>query len=259
MASASREEGALDGEELGEPWYVEAFRDDYLTVYPHRDLESARDEVAWAHQKGIEGRVLDLCCGFGRHSLALRELGVDVIGVDLSPELLRASHELGGERSISERLVRGDVRGLPFGDESFDNLVNLFSSFGYFGEEGDRGVLSEVVRVAQTGALCLFDLMLPSTIRAGLVPESRRETDAGLLIERRSLEQEGRRVVKRVRLEAPGAPAREWREDVRLYEPKELDELFEESGLEVTGRYGGLNGEVFDEAASRQVVLARRR
>jgi len=244
---------------LSEPWYVAAFRDDYLTVYPHRDLESAREEVAWAHRIGIEGRVLDLCCGFGRHSLALHELGVEVTGVDLSPELLRASHELGGDRPISARLVRGDVRGLPFQDASFDNLVNLFSSFGYFGEEGDRGVLSEVVRVARAGALCLFDLMLPSTIRAGLVPESRRETDAGLLIERRSLEEEGRRVVKRVRLEAHGAPAKEWREDVRLYEPAELDQLFEEAGLEVTGRYGGLGGEGFDEAASRQVVLARRR
>jgi len=242
-----------------EPWYVAAFRSEYRTVYPHRDLESARSEVAWAHGVGIRGRVLDLCCGFGRHSLALRELGVEVVGVDLSPDLLRDSRGLDGEVSISNRLVRGDVRALPFADEGFDGLVNLFSSFGYFGDEGDRGVLREVRRVLKPGALCLFDLMLPKKIREGLVPESKRETGAGLLIERRSLEEGGRRVVKRVRLEEPGGGVQEWREDVRLYEPEELDDLFEATGLEVIGRFGGLAGEAFDGAASRQVVLTKRR
>ncbi len=243
----------------GDPWYVTAFRSEYRVVYPHRDLDSARAEVAWAHGVGLEGRVLDLCCGFGRHALTLRELGVEVYGVDLSPDLLGDSSELTGEASIMGRLVRGDVRALPFAGESFDGLVNLFSSFGYFGAEGDRDVLREVVRVLRPGAPCLFDLMLPARIREDLVPESRRETDAGMLVERRSLEGDGRRIVKRVRLEGKEGEVLEWREDVRLYEPDELGELLDDAGLEITGRFGGLAGEAFDEAATRQVVLARRR
>jgi len=203
--------------------------------------------------------VLDLCCGFGRHALALRELGVDVYGLDLSEDLLRDSSELMGEASIAGRLVRGDSRALPFAEESFDGLVNLFSSFGYFGDQGDHEVLREVMRVLRPGAVCLFDLMLPARIREELVPESRRETGAGLLIERRSLEEEGRRVVKRVRLEGPEGEVQEWCEDVRLYEPEELVELLESAGLELTGRYGGLAGEPFDEAATRQVVLVHKR
>ena len=241
-----------------EPWFVSAFRSEYRTVYPHRDLESARREVAWAHEVGIRGRVLDLCCGFGRHSLALRELGVEVVGVDLSTDLLRDSRILDGEASISGRRVRGDVRTLPFVDEGFDGLVNLFSSFGYFGDEGDREVLRQVERVLRPGALCLFDLMLPAKVRGGLVPESERETGAGRLIERRSLEDGGRRVVKRVRLEEPGGSVQEWREDVRLYEPEEFDELCESAGLKISGRFGGLAGEAYDERADRQVVLMKR-
>ena len=242
----------------GDPWYVTAFRSEYRTVYPHRDLESARREIAWAHGVGLEGRVLDLCCGFGRHALAFRELGVDVYGVDLSADLLRDSHELRGEVSIAGRLVRGDARALPFVEGCFDGLVNLFNSFGYFGVRGDREVLRQVVRVLRPGAPCLFDLMLPARIREDLVPESRRETDAGLLIERRSLEEEGRRVVKRVSLQAPSGDLLEWREDVRLYEPDEFAALLVNAGLEITGRFGGLAGEAFDEGAVRQVVLARR-
>ncbi len=241
-----------------DPWYVAAFTSEYRTVYPHRDLESARAEVAWAHEMGMRGRVLDLCCGFGRHSLALRELGVDVVGMDLSEDLLRDAPTLEGGEALSWRLMRGDIRALPFADQSFDALVNLFSSFGYFGAEGDRGVLHEVARVLKPGAEALFDLMLPSKIRAGLVPESRRETDAGLLIERRSIEGGGSRVVKRVQLESPSGDVREWTEDVCLYEPEDFDALLNGAGLELVARFGGLNGEPFDEGALRQVVIARK-
>ena len=241
-----------------DPWYVAAFTSEYRTVYPHRDLESARAEVAWAHQIGMKGRVLDLCCGFGRHSLALRELGVDVVGMDLSEDLLRDAPTLDGGDALDGRLIRGDVRALPFADESFDALVNLFSSFGYFGAEGDRGVLFEVRRVLKPGASALFDLMLPARIRAGLVPESRRETDAGLLTERRSLAAGGSRVVKQVRFESPSGEVREWTEDVCLYEPEDFDALLIDAGLELVDRFGGLSGEGFDEGAMRQVVIARK-
>ena len=246
-------------ESKADPWYVAAFTSEYRTVYPHRDLESARAEVAWAHEVGMRGRVLDLCCGFGRHSLALRELGVDVVGMDLSEDLLGDAPTLEGGEALSGRLMRGDVRALPFAAQSFDALVNLFSSFGYFGAAGDRGVLHEVARVLKPGAEALFDLMLPSKIRTELVPESRRQTDAGLLIERRSIEGDGSRVVKRVRLEAPNVEAREWTEDVCLYDPEVFDALLVDAGLELVSRFGGLNGEAFDESAQRQVVIARRR
>jgi len=244
-----------DGED---PWYVAAFTSEYRTVYPHRDLESARAEVAWAHQMGMQGRVLDLCCGFGRHSLALRELGVDVVGMDLSLDLLKDAPTLEGGEALDGRLTRGDVRALPFADGSFDALVNLFSSFGYFGSDGDRGVLHEVRRVLKPGAEALFDLMLPSKIRAGLVPESRRQTDAGVLTESRSLEGGGSRVVKRVQLESPNGERREWTEDVCLYEPEDFDSLLVDAGLELVARFGGLNGEPFDEDALRQIVIARK-
>jgi SAM-dependent methyltransferase len=241
-----------------DPWYVAAFTSEYRTVYPHRDLESARAEVAWAHSIGMKGRVLDLCCGFGRHSLALRELGVDVVGMDLSLDLLKDAPTLEGGEALAGRLTRGDVRALPFVDGSFDALVNLFSSFGYFGADGDRGVLHEVRRVLKPGAEALFDLMLPARIRAGLIPESRRDTAAGILTERRSLEDGGSRVVKRVQLENPDGEMREWIEDVCLYEPEDFDALLADAGLELVARFGGLNGEPFDEEALRQVVIARK-
>ena len=65
-------------------------------------------------------------------------------------------------------------------------------------------------------------------------------------------------VVKRVQLESPNGEVREWTEDVCLYEPEDFDALLVDAGLELVARFGGLNGEPFDEGALRQIVIARK-
>lgn len=241
------------------PWYVSAFGADYLEVYPHRDLDSARREVAGLVALApLSGRVLDLCCGFGRHTLALVERDVDVFGVDLSADLLdRATLLPGGER-LRGRLVRADARAVPFADGAFDGLVNLFSSFGYFGEEGDARVLAEIARLLRPGGHALLDLMNPARIRAGLVPRSETRRGRALLHEVRSLADGGRRVVKEVTLELPGSAPRRWREDVRLYEHEELVAAAARSGLAPEGVWGDFDGAPFGPDAPRQVVLLAR-
>lgn len=240
------------------PWFETAFESGYLDVYPHRDLESARVEVAWLIDQGVAGRTLDLCCGFGRHSLALLEKGVDVIGLDLSADLLSQAKNLDGGEALAGRLVRGDVRHLPFADRSVDSLVNLFSSFGYFGEEGDRGVLDEISRVLRPGGRLVMDLMNPDRIRAGLVPESRTERDDFVLLESRRLEDGGQRVTKQVRIVNVDGRERSWKEDVRLYSPELMAHLLAERGISVERVAGSFAGEPFQADSTRQLLIGRK-
>ncbi len=247
---------------MATPWYVEAFRGDYREVYAHRNLAAARREVRWLAEEvlaGVEGPVLDDCCGFGRHSLALAEAGFDVFGIDLSFDLLASSETMegAGER-LSGRLGQADMRALPFRRASFAAVVNLFTSFGYLGDEGDGAALDEMARVLRPGGTLVMDLMNPGAIRRGLRPSSREERDGIVLEARRSLEDGGRRVVKEVELTLASGEVRRWREEVRMYEPAELDALMAARGLSVVGRAGSFEGEPFEpEEADRQVVLAR--
>lgn len=245
-----------------EPWYVTAFQDDYRAVYAHRDVPSARREVAWLAAGplvGVRGLALDLCCGFGRHSLALAERGLRVVGMDLSHDLLRAAMQLeGGPARLGGRLARGDMRRLPFRAEAFDAVVNLFTSFGYLGDEGDAAALGEVARVLAPGGVLVMDLMNPAHVRASLAPHTREER-AGVVLEgTRALGEGGRRVTKDVRVTFPSGVVRTWREDVRMYAPDELDRLLRARGLVVTARHGDLAGGPFGDTSLRQVVLARR-
>lgn len=242
-----------------EPWYVTAFQADYSELYSHRDLPSARREVAWLLEHGVTGRTLDLCCGFGRHSLAMAEGGLEILGLDLSMDLLQQSKDLPGAERLAGRLVRADARRPPYRSATFDSVVNLFSSFGYFGDDGDAEVLDNIARVLRPGGRLVMDLMNPARIRAGLVPESDRVQAGVRMLESRALEDGGRRVTKRVRLEHPDGRVDTWHEDVRMYEPVEIQGLLDQRGIDVEATYGNFEGDDFGPESDRQLLLGRMR
>jgi SAM-dependent methyltransferase len=240
------------------PWYVEAFRSEYAQVYAHRDIESARREVAYLVANGVGGRVVDLCCGFGRHTLALRERGVDAVGIDLSHELLAQARALPGGERLDGRLVRGDAQRIPMVAGAASAVIVMFSSFGYFGEEGDRDVLREIARTLRPRGRVVLDLMNPARVRAELVPHSRSEARGALIEERRALADGGQRVIKDVRVRLADGHERTWREDVRMYEPAEIAVLLRASGFELAIVHGDFDGAPFDVRSPRQIVHAVR-
>ncbi len=85
-------------------------------------------------------KVLDLQCGFGRHSSALYNLGFDVVGVDMSDQFLEIAKR---KTSKDIQYFKRDVR-KKFDVGRFDLIVLMFASFGYFGYESDKKVLKNV-------------------------------------------------------------------------------------------------------------------
>jgi SAM-dependent methyltransferase len=232
-------------------WFEEAFRADYLRVYPHRDDAEAAAEVAdlAGRVPGLArgGRVLDLACGAGRHLRALRAAGVRAVGVDLSADLLAEARRLG-----ATCIVRCDTRALPFRDGVFDAVACFFTSFGYFDSEaGDAATLREAARVLAGGGGLLLDLPDAAVLRRGLVPRSERTVGAAVVLEERRLVDGGRRVEKRVTVREGGGE-RGWTESVRLYEPAEVEAMAAGAGLAPRERLSTLAG------APRCVLVLRK-
>src|SRR3712207_9146074 len=96
------------------PWYKEWFGEEYLELYSHRDESEAEEHVDFVERYlgGAGGphprAVLDLACGAGRHTAALRQKGYRTLGLDLSLTLLARMLARGLPR------VAGDMRLLPF-------------------------------------------------------------------------------------------------------------------------------------------------
>lgn len=70
--------------------------------------------------------VLELGCGGGQDTVALKDFGANVIGVDLSREQLNHAVTLAGEHDVTFDLVQGDITELPFVDNRFDLSYNTY-------------------------------------------------------------------------------------------------------------------------------------
>jgi len=224
-------------------WYRQWFGEEYLALYPHRDEEEARQAVDLVLQSpgSSRGPVLDLACGAGRHMREFARRGVAAVGLDLSRTLL----EEGKTATPGLRLVQGDMRYLPFADGSFDLVVNFFTSFGYFAQpEDDRRVLDEIRRVLRSNGRFMLDFLNADRVRRDLVSEDERFVDGRRVTQTRRLEDDGKVVVKEIRI-APtekGGSASLYYERVRLYSPADLTSLLSAAGLETEATFGDYQG-----------------
>lgn len=239
------------------PWYQTAFGEHYLAVYPHRDDEAAAAEVRFVLETlalPAGARVLDLCCGGGRHLSRLAESGLAAIGLDLSAPLLQRA----GARGL--RVTRADMRRLPLAPAAFDAVVNLFTSFGYFTDEAENAAaLREIARVLRPGGKFLIDHIHAAALAGSLVPESRRQVGGRTISERRSLDPDRKRIEKSIRIEHDAGPAIQYTESVRYYGVDELEGLLGQAGLAPIARFGSLRGGPFGPDAERMVLVARKR
>lgn len=103
-------------------------------------------------------RILDLCCGVGRHSLELARRGFKVTGVDRNRAYLKEAHRRSRAERLDVELVRSDMRRFVR-PKAFDAAINMFTSFGYFAKpEHDALVARHVCRSLVKGGRFLIDV-----------------------------------------------------------------------------------------------------
>jgi ubiquinone/menaquinone biosynthesis C-methylase UbiE len=225
------------------------FSDFYLRAYANdeRDEEAEVQALAAARMSGCAegGELLDVPCGFGRHSVPLARAGYRVTGVDRSAALLEeARRRAGGERW--PKLVTADYRELPFPDASFDAAVNLYSSIGYLGDEEDVRVLAEIGRVVRPGGRLVVELMHRDWLVRGFAEQDWRLLGEGrLLLEQRTFDAAAG-VVQTTQTLIDGAGGRESRTfSVRVYSATEVAAMLTRAGFADVRVYGGLDGSPF--------------
>ncbi|HEU4944195.1 MAG TPA: methyltransferase domain-containing protein, partial [Solirubrobacterales bacterium] len=117
--------GEASATEIPQDWYRSAFPPEETLKRPWADRTGAEVDRALA-MLGAQGgeRVLDMACGTGRHSLELARRGHEVVGVDISPDLLAIAEADAEAESLSASFLAVDLRELDF-SEGFDLVLNL--------------------------------------------------------------------------------------------------------------------------------------
>ncbi len=214
-------------------------------------------------------RVLDLACGFGRHSLELARRGYKVVGVDITPEYIADARRTAQAEGLAVEFIQADVREVAFRDE-FDVTLNMADgAIGYFESDAEN--------------LRLFDVIARSLRRGGVHVMGICSADHAIAHFPKRHWQAGRyclsladfrwnaatsRMLYRGHLFEFGQPLKTISDSfpegdadagTRLYTMKELEAILAERGMTIMAAYGAYDTCVpFSADHLMQVVCARK-
>jgi len=222
--------------------------------------------VALARRTG--GPALELACGSGRLLAAIAGMGLNIVGLDLSSQMLGRARCRLRDAGVSARLDQGDmIRGLP--DGTFALVILGLDAFGFVRErEAQLRLLRDVrARLARGGIVALDLIHLPALLdppngavvlqRSGWCDELDAEVAKWVVRDVAFGSQElaltclydvaaragtFRRLTERLRL--------------RFFSPGEIELLLERAGLAVEAVYGDYDAGPLRDDSDRMIVLA---
>ena len=140
-------------------WWRELFDSLYLRTdgdVVENDINTIAEVNLLVQSTGIGpgNRLLDLCCGQGRHAIELARRGFKhITGMDRSRYLVRLARRRAKKLGLEIAFREGDARKLRVPDSSLDCVFVMGNSFGYFDvEDGDVKVLASIKGALRSGA-----------------------------------------------------------------------------------------------------------
>jgi SAM-dependent methyltransferase len=89
-------------------------------------------------------RVLDLCCGHGRHALGLAALGYAVTGLDRDAAAIAEAARRAEVAGLELAWITADMREIGALSEPFDAVINMWQSLSYFDDDANAALLRAI-------------------------------------------------------------------------------------------------------------------
>jgi SAM-dependent methyltransferase len=241
-------------------WWQHGFGSEYLELYDDYLAERTPVEVDQLEarlQIRAPLRILDLPCGHGRHSIELARRGYTVTGADLSEEMLAIARERAAAAKVQVRFLTADMRH-PL-DQRFDLVLNLFTSFGYFADQGDdQRVVAAAEHMLEPGGRFLLELINGDRVMANFDERGWFTVGQTAVMEQRSLDRSTRRMVVERRV----AGKNHERVDlhaIRLYGSEDVRRLLQNAGLESVQLFGDWDGSRARPDAPRVLAVGQKK
>jgi len=245
---------------------------------PFYDWENAqtlgrRDVPFWQRLASQARRpVIELGCGTGRVSIPLARAGIHLVGVDRSePMLARARQRIAKSTNrrlaSSLRLVRCDIRQLPFEDQSFQMVIAPYGILQSLIRPRDlTATLASVARVIAPGGTFGIDLVpdVPKWSEYSNRVQLRGKAGGAQLTLIESVRQDPKRrltTFEQKYVERRGGRTREHRFDLtfRTLSVPQMSRQLERAGFSVDAVLGDYRGRPWDDRADVWIILAKKR
>lgn len=225
------------------PYYHQLYKD-----RDHTEAQAFMDNLTNYLNLPEHGKILDLACGKGRHSIYLNSLGYDVTGVDLSENSINYAKQF--ENETLHFKVHDMCQ--PFG-EQFDAVFNLFTSFGYFEKEEDNLKTIEAIKSnLNEYGFGVIDFMNVTHVIENLVPEDEKEVGGVVFYQKRSVK-DGY-IIKDISFDIEGETYN-FQERVKALTLQDFEQLFEEAGCYLLDVFGDYKLRKYDKNFSERLVM----
>lgn len=250
---------AVLADQIPSDWYATAFDASNADMaWTDRTASEVDRALKILKPRGDE-RILDMACGSGRHALELRRRGFEVVGVDISPELIEIARGEALAASLDVEFVLADLRELPYEDE-FDLVLNLNDgAIGYLeSDEENRRAFATISRALKPGGRNLAQL--PNVLYAREHLPQRSWIPASSMVElvehrwnKSAKRLEGLMVAAHFGQVLDGLDGIEFTQ--RLYTVEELQEIYASVGMSIERTFHG-NGRPKEPTASQFELFA---
>jgi ubiquinone/menaquinone biosynthesis C-methylase UbiE len=247
--------------------------DDYADYYDWENAQTVgrRDIPFWQRlARQAKGPVLELGCGTGRVAIPVAKKGTTVVGIDRSDSMLARGAMRVGKAHVKKRvkLVRGDIRHLPFPDRSFPLVMAPYGILQSLLVERDlKQTLDAVSRVlAKNGTFGLelvADLPAWSEYSKRVSLQGKRGPHGKPITLIESVRQDRRKHITRFDQEfvegrGKSASRRRFTLAFRTLTVPQMVDRLEKAGFEVSALLGDYQGGPWDMRAEVWIILARR-
>jgi SAM-dependent methyltransferase len=229
-------------------WFNSPF---YHILYKDRDHSEAElfmDNLTDYLNVPEHGKILDLACGKGRHSVYLNTLGYDVTGVDLSENSI--SHA----KQFENESLHFDMHDMckPY-YKKFDAVFNLFTSFGYFeNEEDNLNTIKAIKEDLNDFGFGVIDFMNSEFIIDNLVPEDIKTVE-NIDFHIKRYVKDGF-IIKDISFTADGEDYN-FQERVKGFTLADFELLFEKAGVYLLDVFGDYKLHKFNRSTSERLVM----
>lgn len=212
--------------------------------------------------------VLELACGTGRLTIPLAEGGVDVVGLDISPQMLELAEMKARGRRLRIPFVRGDVRAFELG-RKFKFIFIPAQSLSHLHKLDElESCFACVRRHLAEGGRFLIELFNPSVKLLAREPERHypvgggeyREADGGgqVIVTARARYDAATQVSHiTYYFESEKSEGEILSFEMRQFFPQEIDALLVYNSLRIERKYGNYEEAAFDNASPKQLIVCQ--
>ena len=234
-------------------WFAHWFDSPYYhTLYKHRDEKEAQhfiDNLVAHLQIKKDSKLIDIACGKGRHATYFNSLGLNVVGVDLSPNSIASAKK--NENETLQFSVH-DMREI-YQKNHFDVVTNLFTSFGYFDNEKDeqKAINAMATNLKLEGVL-IIDFMNAEKVITNLVANEQKIIDGITFnITRKT---ESNHIIKDIEI-LDKVVKQHFQEKVKALTLDDFSNFISKAGLKIIDIFGNYMLEGFDSIISDRLIL----